>query len=124
VETTRNRVEGGECYVAELNGRIVGTIVFRDVVRTSGADWYDRDDVSSFGQFGVEPELQGSGIGESLLAHVENRARESGAQELALDTAQPAAHLIEYYSRHGYRVVGHLKWEIVNYSSVIMSKRL
>ena len=122
---TRSRIEGAECYVAEMDGEIVGTIVFRDCARTGSCAWYDRPHVASFGQFGVEPSLQGSGVGSALLDRVEERAREVGAREIALDTAQPASHLIDYYARRGYRIVEHVSWgDVVNYSSVIMSKRL
>ena len=124
VQTTQSRIEGAECYVAEIDGRVVGTITFRDCARTGGCDWYDRPDVASFGQFGVEPSLQGHGIGSALLAFVELRAKELGASEVALDTAEPAKHLLDYYSRHGYRIVDRVKWDVVNYSSVIMTKRL
>ena len=124
VETTRSRIEGAECYVAEIDGHVVGTITFRDCARTGGCEWYERSDVSSFGQFGVEPSLQSRGLGSALLAFVESRAKELGASEIALDTAEPATHLIDYYSRHGYRIVDRIKWDVVNYSSVIMSKRL
>jgi GNAT superfamily N-acetyltransferase len=123
-EVTRARIQGAECYVAEMEGQIVGTIVFRDCLRTGSCEWYDRPDVASFGQFGVEPDMQGHGIGSALLDHVEKRALEVGASEIALDTAAPATHLIELYSRRGYRIVENVKWEEVNYSSVIMSKRL
>jgi GNAT superfamily N-acetyltransferase len=125
VDTTKSRIAGAECFVAELDGLIVGTVVFRDCARTGSCAWYDRPDVASFGQFGVEPSMQGRGIGTSLLSFVEDRAREVGAKELALDTAEPAAHLIALYSKLGYRIVEHVNWgEVVNYSSVIMSKRL
>ena len=124
VDTTRSRIQGAECYVADFDGRIVGTITFRTSDRSGGHEWYDRPDVTSFGQFGVDPDMQGLGIGLLLLEHVENRARELGATEIALDTAEPAKHLIELYSSHGYRIVAHAKWEEVNYSSVIMSKSL
>lgn len=124
VETTRSRIEGGECYVAELDGKVVGTIVFRPCDQSGGCAWYDQPDVASFGQFGVEPSLQGHGVGSALLNRVEERARETGAEEIALDTAEPATHLIELYSHRGYRIVDQVKWDEVNYSSVIMSKRL
>lgn len=124
VDTTRSRIENAECFVAEHEQKIVGTIVFRDCNRSGGCEWYDRPDVASFGQFGVEPGLQKLGIGSRLLEHVERRAREKGAAELALDTAEPAQHLIDYYARRGYRIVGRNKWDVVNYRSVIMSKTL
>jgi len=124
VETTRARISGAECYVAVARGKIVGTITFRDCARTGSCAWYDRPDVASFGQFGVEPNLQGQGIGSTLIACVEDRAHSIGAEEIALDTAEPAKHLIDFYARHGYRIVDRVKWEEVNYSSVIMSKSL
>ncbi|MEA2551938.1 MAG: hypothetical protein QOJ65_114 [Fimbriimonadaceae bacterium] len=118
--TTLERIQEGECFVAELDGRVVGSIVFRDSAHTGGCDWYDRADVASFGQYGVEPSLQGCGIGSALLDFVENRAREAGAEELALDTAEPATHLIELYAKKGYRIVDHVKWDVVNYGIVIL----
>lgn len=123
-DTTRHRIKDAECYVAELDGRIVGTIIFRGPGQSRGCPWYERPDVAGFGQFGVEPALQGKGIGSTLLAFVEARARETGAAELALDTAETANHLIDIYARRGYRIVDNVKWEPVNYRSVIMSKRL
>jgi ribosomal protein S18 acetylase RimI-like enzyme len=77
-----------------------------------------------FSQFGVEPGLQRRGIGSILLDLVERRARETGAGELALDTAEGAAHLIKLYEKRGYRFVEHADWEKTNYRSVVLSKRL
>lgn len=57
-----------------------------------------------------------------LLAFAESRARELGAREVAVDTAEGAHHLIRYYSTRGYREVGHAQWEHTNYRSVILSK--
>ena len=123
-EHTRKRASKGECYVIEEDGCLVGTIMFYSPEQTRGCLWYDRPEVASFGQFAVEPELQGRGCGRRLMALVEQRAAETGAEEIALDTAEPALHLIELYERRGYRLVGHAQWEGVNYRSVIMSKRL
>lgn len=123
-DITLDRLSSGEAYVAELDGRIVGTILFRPPELAGGCDYYNRLDVAVFGQFGVEPSLQGSGIGKALLLHCEQRARETGASEIALDTSEKALHLIELYKRWGYRLVGDTQWDEVNYRSVIMSKQL
>ena len=122
VDVTRRRVSRGECWVADWEGRLVGTIVFEDAAQTRGCDWYDRPEVASFHQFAVEPELQGNGIGGALLDRVERRAGETGAAEIALDTAEPAAALIDMYTRRGYRQVGWADWESTNYRSVILSR--
>lgn len=123
-DITEMRIAGGECFVALADGVICGTILFRDASRTSGTPWYDRPDVASFGQFAVEPGLQSNGLGRRLIAHVEARAAASGARELALDTAEPAAHLVEWYTRLGYRFIEHAQWQHTNYRSVVLSKTL
>jgi ribosomal protein S18 acetylase RimI-like enzyme len=75
-------------------------------------------------QFAVEPELQRNGIGSALLDHVEQRAVRDGARELSLSTAEPAAHLIAYYEKRGYRHVDRTDQTMPNYRSVILSKRV
>ncbi len=112
--------------MALLEGRLVGTIAFRDAAGTGGSPWLDRPEVASFGQFAVEPPLQGRGLGASLLDLVEARARETGARELALDTSEKATRLIAYYAKRGYRFIEHVQWDpaVVNYRSVVLSKTL
>ena len=55
---------------------------------------------------------------------VEQRAKSEGAVELSLDTAEGAKHLIKYYKQRGFRFIDYVKWEVTNYRSVILSKRL
>lgn len=123
-ETTLRRINRGECVVAELDGAIVGTVTWYRPQTLGGCAWYRRPDVAVFGQFAVQPQSQRSGIGSLLISEVEQRARQAGAGELALDTAEPAKHLIEYYARRGYRQVETAQWNGKTYRSVIMSKTL
>ena len=81
-------------------------------------------EVSSLHQFAVLPQHQGHGIGGKLLAFVEDKARACGAREIALDTADGAADLIDWYRRRGYREVGHVQWDGKTYRSLVMSKTL
>ena len=124
VEVTRKRVEQGLCLVALDDGAICGTIVFKNASQTRGCAWYDRVEVASIGQFAVEPGLQGNGLGRQLMALTEEQALASGARELALDTAEPATHLVAWYARLGYRHIEYADWGHTNYRSVIMSKTL
>ena len=124
VEVTRKRVEQGKCLVAVADGVLWGTIVVKDASQTRGCPWYDRPDVASIGQFGVEPRLQGKGLGRRLMAMAEALALTSGAREIALDTAEPATHLVEWYTRLDYRHIEYAQWSHTNYRSVIMSKPL
>lgn len=123
---TRERCLGGNCFVAEAaaDRKIVGTITFYAAEKTMGCTWYDRPEVCSFGQFAVEPSLQRSGIGSRLMDEGERRAVETGAGEIALDTAEGATHLIELYKDRGYREVGIADWDETNYQSMILSKAI
>ena len=50
---------------------------------------------------------------------------EVGAAEIALDTAETAEELIRFYLKRGYRFIEHVTWtDVVNYRSVVLSKRV
>lgn len=125
VEDTAERCGRGESWVAELDGRLVGTITLQGPTATSGCAWYDRPEVAKFQQLCVDPALKGSGLGAAMMDLVERRAAELGAGELALDTSEHAHGLIGLYQRRGYRLVGHVDYRPkVNYRSVVLSKSL
>ncbi|HEV8247271.1 MAG TPA: GNAT family N-acetyltransferase [Polyangiaceae bacterium] len=123
-ETTKRRVTKGECYLAFLDARLAGTILVIAPGAMRHGAYYARPGVAGLSQFGVEPELQRRGIGARLMDLGERRARELGASEVAVDTAEPARHLIELYERRGYRKVGTEQWQHTNFRSVILSKLL
>ena len=123
-EVTNKRVAQGECFVAVLDGAIRGTILFKRAEQTRGCPWYDRDDVACLGQFAVDPDLQSRGLGRRLVTVVEERAAACGALELALDTAEPATHLVSWYGWLGFRFIEYAQWAHTNYRSVILSKTL
>lgn len=123
-EVTRSRVSSGRCFVAELDRVIVGTITFHPPSQIGHAPWLDRTDVAHFGQLAVDPRYQKRGIGSLLIATSESEAVIDKACEIALDTAEPARHLIDWYARLGYRIVETTRWDVTHYKSVIMSKKL
>ena len=124
VDITRRRAAKGETIVAFEEALIVGVITLSNVASTKGCPFYDRTDVASFGQFAVRPARQGHGIGSLLIDLVEQRAREVGVHELALDTSEDATDLIEMYKAKGYRFIEYVDWKITNYRSLILAKRL
>ena len=125
-KTTRERMSAATaCWLARQAGNVAGTLsYYAESPSLNDPDWYRRNEVSFFGQFGVEPSLQGSGIGSRLLAAAEARAVADAKREFACDTAEPARHLVAYYSRHGFRVVGRHRWPHADYESLILSKRV
>lgn len=101
-DVARRRMARGDTVVALADARIVGVITLSAVEATKDVPFYDRPDAASFGQFAVEPDLQGRGIGGSLLTMVEDLARERRVGIPALDTSEHAIGLIRFYQARGY----------------------
>lgn len=121
---TQERMAQGTCLLAFYQGSLCGTILLRNAQQTNGCPWYNQPQVASIGQFAVDPDLQAQGIGWRLMQAAEQLARESGAKELALDTAEQAEHLVGWYQRLGYRFIETVQWGHTNYRSVILSLEL
>lgn len=122
-DDTRERVaKAFTTLIAENEVGTVGTISLYTNAPESRCEhyrtaWY-------FGQFAVLPALQNSGIGSELVRSVEDIAARNGAASIALDTAETAYHLIDYYRKRGYTFVQHVTWDEVNYRSSVMTKVL
>jgi GNAT superfamily N-acetyltransferase len=125
VATTERRIAHGDCYLALVDQRVVGTVlVIPPQQRPGSCAWYARPDVAVIGQYAIEPELQSRGLGTELLSFAERRAADLGVSEVAVDTAENAAHLVAFYTKRGYRQVAFAQWDHTNYRSVILSKHL
>jgi predicted N-acetyltransferase YhbS len=125
IEVTKERLANGPSFIAELDGKIVGTITLTFPMNVPHAEYMTDRPLASFGQFAVEPGLQKAGIGRRLIETVEKEAIQLGAEEICLDTAQPAVHLIAYYERLGYEIRAEADWRPeVNYKSWVMVKTL
>jgi putative acetyltransferase len=79
-------------FVAELEGRIVGTAGLSDQ--------------GSLERFYVLPEARGAGVGSALLAAVAEEARRRGHSELEIWSDKRFTDAHRLYQRHGARVVG------------------
>ncbi|MBI3259775.1 MAG: GNAT family N-acetyltransferase [Ignavibacteriae bacterium] len=123
---TRDRaLTNGLCIVAISGGKIIGTIAVSYPGWTKGTAFYEQSHVAHFGQFAVLPEYQKSGLGSLLLDIAEQLAFTAlGATEMALDTSEQAHHLLEYYSKRGYRFIEYVQWDLTNYLSKTLSKSI
>ncbi|WP_137936967.1 GNAT family N-acetyltransferase [Chitinivorax sp. B] len=124
LQTTLARIAQGECFVALYGKRIVGTITLYRPDANATAEWYRSDDVASIHQLAVDPDFQGWGIGQAMLQLAEHWAWRRGYRQIALDTAQPAGHLLSFYGKQGYQVVESIMLPGRNYRSVVMNKTL
>lgn len=123
-EVTAQRLRGGQCFVVEAEGRLVGTVLVKPTDVDSECAYYATPGVASLRQFGVDPAWRGRGIGLRLVESCEAWARSQGFRALALDTARPATHLVALYAKLGYRTVGAVQWTGKTYESVVMAKGL
>jgi GNAT superfamily N-acetyltransferase len=123
-EVTAKRIRGGNCFVVEAQSKLVGTIVAQPTYAENDCAYFTRPGVAAVHQFAVDPAHQGAGIGRMLLLRAEQWAEEAGFAELAMDTAEQASHLIELYTRLGYRHVDWVQWPGKVYRSVVLSKQL
>lgn len=118
------RMAGGTCFIALSGGRIVGTVLAQPTHSQSDCDYFTRAGVACVHQFAVEPALQGAGIGRMLLATAETWARDRGFHQVAMDTAEPAMHLVQFYTQLGYLPAGFVQWPGKTYRSVVLAKTL
>ncbi|HAD82149.1 MAG: hypothetical protein A2509_00925 [Candidatus Edwardsbacteria bacterium RIFOXYD12_FULL_50_11] len=121
---TEKRLKTGTSFLAVKDSALVGTISVYGPDKNSPAEFYRRDDVNFFGQFGVDPALQGTGLGKRLYLTVEDHCKKNQVKFLALDTCENAADLIAMYQRWGFKQVDRVKWEVVDFRSIIMAKEL
>lgn len=123
-ERTLERLTRGEAFLAFWDGNLAGAISLDIPKQDSPCEYYRRAGLVHFGQFAVKPAYQGHGIARRLLQHMEQRAKELGASQIVMDTAEGALELIAMYERHGYRVVAETQWTSTNYRSVVMAKNI
>lgn len=123
---TSKRIERAyKCFIGIYNDRIISTIALYCPTPTDESSWYNKEFVAKFGQFAVLSEFQKYGIGSKMIDIVEAEARNiKNVKELALDTAETAYHLIDYYNKRGYRYIETISWNMTNYNSVVLSKLL
>jgi uncharacterized damage-inducible protein DinB/GNAT superfamily N-acetyltransferase len=128
--TTAKRAAEGQCFVAQQDGRLVGTVTVCGPYAEGTAPWansvpwFRERNTAHFHQFAVHPDMQGQGLGRRLVATCERWALQHGYRRMALDTAEPAAELRALYTKLGYADVGHVQWDGKAYRSVIMQKAL
>jgi predicted N-acetyltransferase YhbS len=97
-DVTQDRVNRAHTtFIALQDGKMIATIALYAAKPDHPCEHYHK--AWYFGQFAVRPDLQRSGIGSQLIELVEKHAKNAGAKQIALDSADSAAHLIRYYEK-------------------------
>jgi GNAT superfamily N-acetyltransferase len=124
VDTTRQAVGKGECYVAECNGHLVGTVTLCGPDAGSRSELYRQGDVASVRQLGIAPDSQSIGLGSALLDLARSWARARDYRCVALETPKPAQHLLDFYAARGVRAIEAIRFPGRCYVSAVMCKDL
>lgn len=117
-QVTRERISKGRAFILEKNQEIVGTALF------SEQNYFTGCKSGYVSQLAIHPALKRSGLGTVLMGFCENLASHEGFDAIQLDTAKPALHLVAWYQKRGYKIVGETKWEGKTYESWIFEKEV
>lgn len=124
VEVTAERIAGGRCDIAEMDGRLAGTIVVKPTEAQSECEYITRPGLAAAQKFAVDPKVQGRGLGRALLQACEAWAKARGFEELSLGHSRQARHLIALYTGLGCKHVGFEQWSGKVYRSVVLGEVL
>lgn len=122
VSVTRMRACLGDCFIAVYDGKLIGTMTLHTGDPGSSCEIYRNPYVASVHQLGIDPAWQNRGVGRLLLAFADHWAATRGFAELALDTPQPATHLLAFYRAQGFRIVDFVRFNGKCYDSAILSR--
>jgi GNAT superfamily N-acetyltransferase len=126
-ETTLTRARGGQCWVVEQDGRLIGSLTMSmppsdglqeltPEARKPGRAWLN--------QVAVFPAARGLGIASDLWRRGRQWALSQQATSIGVDTAIPAEHLVQLYRAWGFAQVGSIHWEGKTYDSFVMTRLL
>lgn len=110
--------EGRTIVLIRKDHEIIGTMKIRN------HNAIDARPALYLSRFAVRPDLQGAGLGLHLLQLAETIALREKCECLQLDTAQPAEHLIKFYTKYGFKIVRPIYYEGKTYTSWILQKKL
>jgi ribosomal protein S18 acetylase RimI-like enzyme len=95
------RVAGSEVLVAEMAGRLVGSVTF--VGGPSALTEVDDPDAGTIRMLAVSANARGRGVGEALVAACIDHAVRSGRRRVRLDTRTSMTSAQRLYERLGFR---------------------
>ncbi|MFC7782983.1 MULTISPECIES: GNAT family N-acetyltransferase [unclassified Rossellomorea] len=95
-EIVKEYVSRGECFVAELEQKVVGTYVLLPT----------RPETIELVNVAVLEDLHGKGIGKQLVRDAVKIAREKGYKTIEVGTGNSGVGQLALYQKCGFRIVG------------------
>jgi GNAT superfamily N-acetyltransferase len=97
------RLEAGEVLVAEVDGRIVGTITYYADANDEGMPSRFPSNTAGIRATAVDPSARGQGIGRELVDVCIQRAAAASLSSIALHTAVFMVAAVAVYEKAGFR---------------------
>lgn len=117
-QVTRNRISKGKAFLIEEDGELIASVLITNDYQMTGKN------TAYISQLAVLPSHKNRGLGNLLMDFCEFIAVQEKREVMQLDTAKPAQHLVSWYLKQGYLIIGETQWEGKNYSSYIFEKAL
>ncbi|MGB8859078.1 MAG: GNAT family N-acetyltransferase [Ilumatobacteraceae bacterium] len=95
------RMHHARVAFAFLDGRLVGCLTFLDDNDSPHAE-HDDDEAASFRYFGVDPSVQGKGVGEAMVRWCIDETRRVGLHRLRIHTLDVMPGAQRLYLRMGF----------------------
>lgn len=96
-----SRVGDAQVVVAFLDGRLVGCLTYVPDEHSPHAE-FDDEHAASFRYFGVDPAVQGRGVGEAMVQWCIDAARRDGRHRLRIHTLESMPVAQRLYLRMGF----------------------
>lgn len=97
------RLEAGQVLVAEVDGRIVGTITFYTDANDEGMPSRFPSNTAGIRATAVDPSARGQGLGRALVDACIQRAADAGLSSIALHTADFMVAAVAVYEKADFR---------------------
>jgi ribosomal protein S18 acetylase RimI-like enzyme len=117
-QITLERISKGRAFLLEKEGTLLGTVLLKR------ENWFTGKNSAYVSQLAVAPTMKRQRLGSLLMDLCEDLAIKEGFESIQLDTAKPAQHLVSWYKKRGYKIVGETHWEGKTYESWIFEKSL
>ncbi len=102
ISSEADSLPGVERIVAELDGKIVGSVVLFPAKTDAYEGAIDELDYPEIRMLAVAPEMQGNGVAAALVSECIDRTKARGYQAIGLHTGQFMAGAMRLYERLGF----------------------
>lgn len=118
-EELKEKVGDGKCFVALMDGKMVGT---GSVSIRERNYWYSRGKIAYYCFGAILPDYQGLGIYSKLDKARDEYVKKLGLNLIYTHTSSSNKKMQEIKKKQGYRLVGFSAFKSTNYYSVTLAK--